>query len=210
MLQSRVLALGVLTDDAQIDVLVARGVARNILDKHNARIDIEFLPQRDIEALVSAALKRRVQDTLQPELIPLQAGNGLAEQLLGVLVARLDAGDVHLLPLDGHVVRLEDGLDGLRHLGTDAITGDERGRVLAAELCRLEDVALHGCVGAQRGWAGERRRLGGGAEGRPRCEHFGVVRDVVGRSLRRAIGVAGAADAVVRAVVERVAESFAA
>jgi hypothetical protein len=39
-----------------------------------------------------------------------------------VLAARLHAGDVDLLPLDGHIVGLEDGLDRLGNLGTDTVT----------------------------------------------------------------------------------------
>jgi hypothetical protein len=63
-----------------------------------------------------------VEDTLQTELVALERGNGLAEELLGVDVARLDTGNVDLLPLNGNVVCLEDLLDRLGNLSTDTVT----------------------------------------------------------------------------------------
>lgn len=43
VLEPRVLALGVLTDDAEVDVLVTSVVARDVLDEHNGRVDVELL-----------------------------------------------------------------------------------------------------------------------------------------------------------------------
>jgi hypothetical protein len=39
-----------------------------------------------------------------------------------VLAAVLHAGDIDLLPLNGNIVGLEDGLDRLGNLGTDTVT----------------------------------------------------------------------------------------
>lgn len=39
-----------------------------------------------------------------------------------MLVAAVDTADIDLLPLNGDVVCLEDGLDGLGNLGADTIT----------------------------------------------------------------------------------------
>lgn len=111
VLETRVLSLGVLTDDAEVDVLVAGLVAGNVLDQDNRSVDVELLTKGDVERLVTGALDGGVEDTLETELVALERGNGLSEQLLGVLVASLDTGDIDLLPLDGDVVGLEDLLD---------------------------------------------------------------------------------------------------
>lgn len=84
VLQTRVLALGVLTDNADVDVLVARLVAGDILDKHDGSVDIELLAESDVERLVAGALDGRVEDTLQTKLVALERGNGFAEEVLGV------------------------------------------------------------------------------------------------------------------------------
>jgi hypothetical protein len=67
-----------------------------------------------------------VKDTLETQLVALQRGDRLAEELLGVLAARLHAGDIDLLPLNGNIVGLEDGLDRLRNLSTDTVTCDRK------------------------------------------------------------------------------------
>lgn len=140
VLEARVLALGVLADDAHVYVLVARLVAGDVLDQTDGGVDVELLAHGHVEALVAGAADGRVQDTLEAKLVAAQRSDALAE---GVLSApALDARHGDLLPLDGHVVRLEDGLNRLGHLGTDAVAGNQRHRVLAAELGRLEDVGL--------------------------------------------------------------------
>ena len=169
VLQARVFTLGVLTDDAQVDVLVAGVVAGDVLDQDDGGVDVELLAEGDVERLVAGALDGGVEDTLETQLVALERGNGLAEELLGVLVASLDTGHVDLLPLDGHVVGLEDLLDRLGHFGTNTVTcglfnmdgigeggclsqwlhtRDQGDGVLAAELGGLEDVA----VDSGHGW----------------------------------------------------------
>ena len=143
VLEAGVLTLGVLTDDAQVDVLVAGLVAGDVLDERDGGVDVELLAHGDVEALVAGAADGRVQDTLEAELVALEGGDGLAEGGLGA-PAVLDTGDGDLLPLDGHVVGLEDGLDRLGHLATDTVTGDQADGVLAAKLGGLEDVGLDG------------------------------------------------------------------
>lgn len=110
VLQTRVLSLGVLTDDAQVNVLVTCLVAGNVLDQDNGGVNVEFLTEGDVEGLVTGAVDGGVEDSLQSELVALEGGNGLAEELLRVLAALLHTGDINLLPLDGHIVGLEDGL----------------------------------------------------------------------------------------------------
>lgn len=62
-------------------------------------------------------------------------------------VAGVDTRDVDLLPLNGHIVRLEDLLDRLGDLSTDTVTGNQGNGVLAAELGGLEDVLADGSEG---------------------------------------------------------------
>ena len=63
-----------------------------------------------------------MEDTLQTELVALKGSQRLAEKLLGVLVTGVNTANIDLLPLNGNVVGLEDGLDRLRNLGTDTVT----------------------------------------------------------------------------------------
>jgi len=53
MLKAGVLSLGVLSDDAQVDVGVPCLVARDVFDKYNRGVDVEFLSKRDVEGLVT-------------------------------------------------------------------------------------------------------------------------------------------------------------
>jgi hypothetical protein len=120
--ETRVLALGVLTDNAEVNVLVACLVARDVLEEDNGSVDVEFLTESDVEGAVTGSLDGSVKDTLETELVALERSNGFAEELLGVLVAGLDTRDVDLLPLNGNIVCLEDLLDRLGDLGTDTVT----------------------------------------------------------------------------------------
>lgn len=147
VLEARVLTLGVLSDDAQVDVLVAGLVAGDVLNQADAGVDVELLSHGDVEALVAGSADGGVQDTLETELVALKRSNRLAESILGSAGA-LETRDLDLLPLNGDVVGLEDGLDGLSNLGTDTVTGDEGDGVLAAKLGGLEDVGLDGGEGS--------------------------------------------------------------
>ena len=144
VLEAGVLTLGVLTDDAEIDVLVAGLEAGDVLDEGDGGVDVELLAHGDVEALVAGAADGGVEDTLEAELVPPQRGNSLLESLLGAAGVVLDTGDLNLLPGNGDIVGLEDGLDGLGNLGTDTVTGDKGDGVLAAVLGGLEDVGLEG------------------------------------------------------------------
>lgn len=148
VLETRVLTLGVLTDDAQVNVLVAGLVARDVLDQGDGGVDVELLTHGDVERLVARAADGGVQNTLETELVAAERGDTLAESSLGGFAALLDTGNLNLLPLNGDVVGLEDGLDRLGNLGTDTITGDEGDGVLGAVLGRLEDVGLDGSKGS--------------------------------------------------------------
>lgn len=148
VLQTGVFTFCVLTDDAHVDALVARLVAGDVLDQRNGGIDVELLSHGDVERLVARPLQRGVQNALETQLVTTQRRDGLFEHLLRRLRTVVQTSNINLLPLDGHVVGLEDGLDTLSNLGADTITGNEGDGVLAAILGRLEYVALNGGVGS--------------------------------------------------------------
>lgn len=122
MLQAGILPLGVFTDDAKINILVSCIISGDVLDQGHRRIDIQLLTQSDIEGLMTSALNRSEEDTLQSYLVSLQRSDRLLEQILRVFGAISDSGDVDLLPFDRYVIRLEDRLDGLSNLCADTIT----------------------------------------------------------------------------------------
>jgi hypothetical protein len=49
VLQTRVFTFCVFTDDAEVDILVAGFIARDVLDEDNVGVDVEFLTESDIE-----------------------------------------------------------------------------------------------------------------------------------------------------------------
>lgn len=63
VLKSRVFTLGVLTDNAEVDVLVAGLVAGDVLDEDNRGVNVELLTESDVERLVAGALDWGVEDT---------------------------------------------------------------------------------------------------------------------------------------------------
>lgn len=149
VLQAAVFTLGVLSDNDQIYVLVARVVTRDVLDQADGGVDVELLAHGDVKTLVAGSADGGVEDALQAKLVPLEGGDGLAEDLFGTARgAAVDTRSIDLLPVNGYVVGLEDGLDALGHLSTDAVAGDEGDGVLAAELGGLEDVAFDGGEGS--------------------------------------------------------------
>ena len=90
VLKARVFAFCVLTDNAEINVVVARLVAWNVLDENDGSVNIELLSQCDVEGLVTGSLNWRVKNTLQTKLVSLQGRNGLAEKIFRVLVSAID------------------------------------------------------------------------------------------------------------------------
>lgn len=122
MLETGVFTLGVLTDQAKVDVVVPGLVSGNVLDQDNRGINVELLAESNVEGLVAGALDGGVQDTLEAKLVPSQGRDGLLEEVLRALVSGVDTADIDLLPLNGHIVGLEDGLHRLSNLSTDTVT----------------------------------------------------------------------------------------
>jgi len=63
MLQARVFAFSVLSDDAEVDVLVSGVIARNVLDQDDGCVNVELLSEGNVEGLMAGALNGRVEDT---------------------------------------------------------------------------------------------------------------------------------------------------
>lgn len=149
VLETAVFALGVLTDNAEVDILVAGLEAGDVLDQGDRGVDVELLTESDVEGGVTRPADGSVEDTLQAELVASERGDGLSECVLGAAGGRriVQAGYLDLLPRDWHIVGLEDGLDGLGNFGTYTVTGNESDGVLAAVLGGLEDVGLEGLGG---------------------------------------------------------------
>lgn len=126
VLEAGVLSLGVLTDNAKVDIFVARFVAGDVLDQHNRGIDIKLLTQGNVERLVARTLNGSEEDTLQTQLVPAKRCDGFFEQFLRVFVACVHTSNVDLLPLNGHIVGLEDSLYRFSNLSTDTVTLNAR------------------------------------------------------------------------------------
>lgn len=170
--ETAVLALGILTNDGEVDVLMACLETRNVLNQRDGGIDVELLAHSHVEALVAGPVDRRVQDALQAQLVSPERSDSLLELLLsaGSGHALIETGNLDLLPGNRDIVGLEDCLNALGNFGTDTITRNEGDSVFATILGRLEDVGLDG-LGGSIGDASEAARniqallgLGGGPE----------------------------------------------
>lgn len=64
MFQARVLALGVLTHNTKVDILVPCDETGDVLDQHNRGIDVELLSKGNVEGLVTGPFDWGVQNTL--------------------------------------------------------------------------------------------------------------------------------------------------
>lgn len=60
MLETRVFALSVLSNDTQIYIIMPSFVSRDVFDEDDGRIDVEFLSQCNVERLVAGPLDRGV------------------------------------------------------------------------------------------------------------------------------------------------------
>src|SRR5690242_19157392 len=123
VLDARVLALGVLTDQDSVNVIVGGLVALNGPAGTDVGEEVEGAAERQVERDVTLADGRR-EWTLQGDVVLLDALNRLVgDDRLAVFV---QAGcDVAGLPLDGHIRSRVDILDRLRDLGADTIALDE-------------------------------------------------------------------------------------
>ena len=151
VLDAGVLALGVLTDQDGVDVVVGGLVAGDGSAGTDVGEEVECAAERQVERDVTLADGGRKR-ALEGNVVPVDALNGLVGD--DRLAVGVQAGcDVAGLPLDGHVRGRVDVLDRLRNLGTDAIALDKRDGVLAVvalSALELGDLRGRGGVGAER------------------------------------------------------------
>lgn len=140
VLDAGVLALGVLTDEHGVDIVVGGLVALDAAARAHVGEEVEGAAERQVERDVTLA-DGGGERALECDQVAGDAVDGLVgDDCLAVLDA---GGNVDGLPLDGHVGGAVDVLDGLCDFRTDAVTLDECDRVLsvvalgALELCDL-------------------------------------------------------------------------
>lgn len=133
VLETRVLSLGVLTDDGEVDALMAGGVAGDVLAENEGSVHVEVLADGDVEGRVAEGRDGGVEDTLKTDLV---ASQGLDRLLEGLVVSRGVARDIELLPVDRDVGSLEDGLNSRGSLLSDTVTGDQGNGVATSKLGR--------------------------------------------------------------------------
>lgn len=64
VLEARVFTLGVLTDDAEVNIVVAGLITGNVLNQDNGSIDVELLSKCDVERLVAGSFNWGVKNSL--------------------------------------------------------------------------------------------------------------------------------------------------
>ena len=127
VLDAGVQVLGVLADDDQVDVVVARLDAAHRLRRPEVGVQAECLAEPDVDAPEAAADRRRDR--------PLEADPGPPNRFEDALRERravaLDRGlaRFHGLPFESDPGRVEDAGGRLRQLGPDAVAGDQGDRV---------------------------------------------------------------------------------
>ena len=131
VLKTRVLSLGVLTNDGKVDVLVTGGVAGDVLAENQGGVHVQVLADGDVEGRVSKGRDRGVENSLKTDLVAAERFDRLLE---GGVISSGVSRDIELLPINRHVGGLEDGLDSRGSLLTDTVTGDQGDSVATSEL----------------------------------------------------------------------------
>ena len=124
MLQAHILALGVFAHDHQIDAGILRVEAGQIANRPQVGEEIELLAQRDVDALESAADRRRHRP-FQRHAVALDR---LVERRGNVFAVNLERLGTcgKPLPLELRAGSLKDAHHRLRHFGPDAVAGNQR------------------------------------------------------------------------------------
>ena len=122
MLNTGVLALSVLPDSDQVDILESGGEALQTGARPDVSVQAESLPQHQVHRRM-AGTNRSHQRSLEPALVLVHAL--LAVLRNGPLTTPLDSVDVTDLPVDGAVGGFEDFSDRVGDFWADAVAGDE-------------------------------------------------------------------------------------
>jgi len=138
MFQTRVLALGLLSNDDEVHVVVLAGDPRYAGHLDDICVQIQLLAHLNVEWFHAlGGVGRGLQDPLQTQAVP---GNGLdnggdRHRLSRVNLAQKEDLEVHWNPSG-----LEDLLDGVHHLGADSVPGDEGGGHALFRSCHRRQV----------------------------------------------------------------------
>ena len=140
-LDAGVEVLGVLSDDDEVDVVVARAVACDRERGTQARVQVELLADGDVHA-AEAGADGRGDRALDGDLVLADGVERGLRQRRAVLVDEVGAclGD---LPGDVDAGRLDDATHRGRELGADAVSGDECHGVLGHAVFPPGSVAAH-------------------------------------------------------------------
>ena len=128
VLQTRVEILGVLAHDDQVHAGEAARHARQVPHGSEVRVEIERLPQADVDAREPLGYRRRDR-TLECDLVSANRVEQLDGQRLAEALER-DDPCVVAFPLDVGAGGLENSDDRLRDFRADAVTGDQRDRLM--------------------------------------------------------------------------------
>ena len=123
VLDARVQVLGVLADDHEVDVVVARLEALDRAGRAQVRVQAEHLAQRDVDAAEAGADRRRDR-ALERDLVAPDRLQDVLRERRPVLGHDALAGVLDL-PLEGDARGVEDTAGRLRQLRTDAVAGDQ-------------------------------------------------------------------------------------
>ena len=151
VLNARVFALGVLTDEDGVDVVVGSLVSLDALAGTHVGEQVEGPSEGQVEGDVTLANGSSERALKSDEVALDRLDGGIGDDGLAILVEA--GGDVDRLPLDGHVGGAVDVLDGLGDLGTNAVALDQGNSVFAvAALLAREATSLAGggesCLGS--------------------------------------------------------------
>jgi hypothetical protein len=123
VLDARVQVLGVLSDDDEVDVLVARLQTADAARRPQVRVEPKHLAERHVDAAEPLPHWRRDR-TLEGDLVALDRVQDVLGQRRSVLghdgLTRVDD-----LPVEGDARRVEDASGCLRQLRSDAVAGDQ-------------------------------------------------------------------------------------
>jgi hypothetical protein len=151
VLDAGVLALGVLTDQNGVDVVVGGLEALDRPAGTDVGEEVEGTAERQVEGNVTLA-DGGSEGTLEGDVVPVDALDGLVGD--DRLAVGVQAGcDIAGLPLDGHVCGRVDVLDRLSDLRANTVTLDERDGVLAVVALgalELGDLRRRRGIGAER------------------------------------------------------------
>jgi hypothetical protein len=128
VLEARVEPLGVLPDDDQVDVAPGRVDAGEALDRPEAGIEVQLLPERDVDAREPVA-DRRGHGALEGDAV---ASDRIEDRVWErrALALRHRRPGRRRLPIDREARGREHLDHGGGHLGPDAVSGDQREAVV--------------------------------------------------------------------------------